>query len=78
VTDDLQPDFDMQPAQPSQTDDWRAYAGKTLLSELEAIDKLNNEMENAIQFQNFATEVTASTLNLAAALSALSSNRATR
>jgi hypothetical protein len=53
-----------QAVQRSQIDDLRTTAKPPALTDAEAIDALNREMQNNINPQNLATQMTANTLNL--------------
>jgi hypothetical protein len=55
---------EMQDAQRSQLHDLRAMARSSTMTDAEAINALNRERQNAINLQNFATQMTANTLNL--------------
>ena len=55
---------EMQESQRSQLDDLRATARPPAMTDAEAISALNRERQNAVNLQNFATQMTANTLNL--------------
>ena len=70
--------IEMQQAQRSQLDDLRSRATEPEMTDAEVISKLNSGMAQATQLQNFATSMTASTLNLAAAMSGRSGGWSSR
>ena len=61
--------MEMQAAQRTQLGELRSRATPPALTEAEAINKLKSNMQNAVQLQNFATRMTANTLNLMGAMS---------
>jgi hypothetical protein len=55
---------EMEDSQRSQLEDLRATASPSAMTDAEAISALNRERQNAVNLQNFATQMTANTLNL--------------
>lgn len=69
---------EMQQVQRSQTEHWQVKATSPTLTDTEAINNLNSNMQNATQMQNFSTLQTANTLNLMNAMSGRGSSWSTR
>jgi hypothetical protein len=59
---------EMQDTQRSQLDEWRATATPRDMTDADAINELNRGMQNATNFQNYATQMTANTLDLMSAI----------
>jgi hypothetical protein len=59
---------EMQETQRSQLDELRATARPRAMTDAEAINELNRGMQNATNFQNYATQMTANTLDLMSAI----------
>jgi len=70
--------IEMQQSQVSRIQPRQAKAAPPALTDAEAINKLNSNMQSANQLQNFSTLSTANTLNLMNAMSGRSSSWSTR
>jgi hypothetical protein len=63
---------EMDQSQRSQLDDLRAAARQPAMTEADAVNALNRERENTTNLQNFATQMTANTLDLMRAINSSS------